>query len=79
MKRIKSVLSKVLQIDENSITDETSPENVDTWDSFNALLLISEFEKTFNMSFNIDEVMAIKCVGDIKKLLKKHGIGIKDE
>lgn len=78
MKKIKTILAKVLQIDEDSITDETSPENVETWDSFNALLLISEFEKAFKMHFNIDEVTAVKCVRDIKKILKKHGAKIED-
>lgn len=78
MKKIKSILANVLQIDEDSITDETSPENVETWDSFNALLLISEFEKAYDIHFNIDEVMSIKCVGDIKKILKKYGVKIED-
>lgn len=79
MKRVKAILANVLQIDENSITDETSPENVETWDSFNALLLISEFEKAFNLSFSLDEVVSVRCVGGIKKILKKHGIKIEDE
>ena len=69
MKRIKSILANVLQIDEDLITDETSPENVEAWDSFNALLLISELEKAFNINFDINEVMSIKCVGDIKEIL----------
>ena len=79
MKRIKSVLANVLQIDEDSVTDETSPETVESWDSFNVLLLISECEKMFNMSFNLDEVMEVKCVGDIKAVLKKHGVKLEDE
>lgn len=74
MKRVKSVLANVLQIDEDSITDQTSPKNVETWDSLNSLLLITEFEKIFNTNFSLDEVMAIKCVKDIKTLLKKKGI-----
>ena len=32
MKRLKQILSKVLEIDEDQITDETSPDNVETWD-----------------------------------------------
>lgn len=78
MKRIKSVLSKVLRIDENSINDETSPENVKSWDSFNSLILITEFEKAFNLSFDVDEVMTISNVRDIKNLLRKYGVKIKD-
>lgn len=78
MERIKSILSKVLRIDKDSINDETSPENVKSWDSFNSLILITEFEKAFNLSFDVDEVMTISNVRDIKNILKKYGVKIKD-
>jgi len=74
MKRLRAILSKVLGIDENTITDKTSPDNVETWDSFNGLMLVSELEKEFNVKFTMDEVTSVKNVLDIKKSLKKHGI-----
>lgn len=74
MKRLKAILSKVLDIDENSITDQTSPDNVETWDSFNALMLISELEKEFNVKFTMEEATSVKNVGDIKKSLEKHKV-----
>ena len=56
MKRVKAIISKVLQIPESNVDDNTSPENTENWDSFNALLLISEFEKAFNnMKLDYDE------------------------
>ena len=74
MKRLKQILSKVLEIDEDQITEETSPDNVETWDSFNGLMLVSELENVFNVKFTMDEVTAVKCVKDIKEALKKHGV-----
>jgi acyl carrier protein len=74
MKRLKAILSRVLEIDENTITDETSPDNVENWDSFNGLMLVSELEKDFNVKFTMDEVTSVKNVLDIKKSLRKHGI-----
>jgi len=74
MKRLKAILSKVLEIDENEITDETSPDTVETWDSFNGLMLVSELENNFNVRFTIHEVTIMKSVKDIKDILKKHGI-----
>lgn len=79
MKRLKNVLSAVLGIDEGIITDDTSPDNTDTWDSFSALVLVSELEKTFNVSFSMEEVTAVKCVGDIKKSLQMRGIRLEGE
>lgn len=74
MERLNTILSKVLGINKNAIADSASPDNVETWDSFNGLLLVSELEKTFRVKFSIDEVTSVKCVKDIKESLKKHGV-----
>ncbi len=74
MKILKKILSKVLEISENEITDDTSPDNLETWDSFNGLMLVSELETTFNVKFTMAEVMSVKCVRDIKEVLIKYGI-----
>ena len=78
MKRLKAILSKVLDISEDSIKNDTSPKNVDTWDSFNGLLLVSELEREFNVKFTMDEVTSVKCVGDIKDALNRHGIKLQE-
>ena len=76
MKRLKSLLSKILQIDEDKINDKTSPANTETWDSFNGLLIASELEKVFKVKFTMEEVTSVKCVGDIKASLKQHGVDL---
>ncbi|HEY4521855.1 MAG TPA: acyl carrier protein [Candidatus Paceibacterota bacterium] len=76
MEKLKKILSKVLKIDENSITEKTSPDTVDTWDSFNSLMLVSELENEFGVKFTIDEVVKIKNVGDIIEVLRKYKINI---
>ena len=74
MRSLNTILSKVLAIDEDSITDDMSPDNVETWDSFNALMLVSELENEYKVKFTMEEVVGVKCVGDIKSILKKYGI-----
>lgn len=74
MGKLKQILAKVLEIDSATITDETSPQNTPSWDSFNGLLLVTELEKGFDVKFTIDEVVAVKNVRDIKKALEKHGV-----
>lgn len=74
MEKLKQILAKVLEIDVATITDETSPGNTPSWDSFNGLLLVTELEKGFGVKFTIDEVVAVKSVGDIKRALEKHGV-----
>jgi len=79
MERLKNILVKVLGIDRNAITDQTSPNDVASWDSFNGLLLVSELETTFKVKFTMDEVSSAKCVGDIKMYLKGHGVALEDK
>jgi len=74
MDKLKQILSKVLEIDENEITEETSPDNVENWDSFSGLVLITELENEFNVKFSMDEVRQIRNVCDIISLLTKHNV-----
>lgn len=74
MNKLKKILSKVLGVKEADISDDSSPDNIDSWDSFNGLMLVSELENEFKISFTIDEVVKVKTVGDIKRALIKHGV-----
>jgi acyl carrier protein len=74
MLTLKELLAKVLDIEKESINDNSSPENIPSWDSFNALMIVSELEDNFNVKFTINEVVAVKKFTDIKDALKRHGV-----
>ena len=74
MGQLKKILSKVLGVNEIDINNDSSPDNIESWDSFNGLMLVSELENEFKISFTMDEVINVKNVGDIKKALIKHGV-----
>ncbi len=76
VKKLNVMLMRVLAVEERDINDETSPDTVPAWDSYNALMLVSELETEFNVHFTMDEVIAVKNVGDIKVALRKHGVEI---
>ena len=62
----------------SNINDQSSPETIESWDSFNSYVLLDELELEFNTEFTIDEVVETKNVSDIKKYLKIHGIELND-
>ena len=72
--KLMEVIAKVLDLEASTITDDMSPENTSTWDSFNALMMISELETQFNVHFSMEEVYLVTCVADIRKALKSHDI-----
>ena len=77
-KRLYSIILKVMDIPISEINDESSPESIESWDSFNSYVLLDELETEFKTEFSIDEVVETKNVADIKKYLKKHGIELND-
>ncbi len=76
MDKLNQILAQVLGIDENSITEKTSPETVESWDSFNGLMIVSELEQNFKVKFSMEEVLLVKNVGDIRKTLQKHQVQV---
>jgi len=79
MKDLKKILSKVLKVNPRKITDETSPENVKTWDSFHGLLLVTELESFYKVKFSMEDIISVRNVGDIKKNLRRYGLRVADE
>ena len=74
--KLYQIISRVFNVDNNKINDETSPENLKEWDSFNFYVLLDEIENEFNIKFDLDETLEIKKIGDFKKLLEKNGVEI---
>ena len=77
-KKLYGIIAKVMDISINEITDDSSPETIPSWDSFNSYILLDELESQFETEFTIDEVTETKNVFDIKKYLKIHGINLDD-
>ena len=77
-KKLYDIISKVFSIQISEINDESSPETIESWDSFNGLILVDELENSFNIKFSISEIIDVKNVKDIKRHLKFHGVDLND-
>jgi len=70
------IIAKVFSISESEINDESGPENIEAWDSFNGLVLVDELENHFNVKFTISEIVDVKNVSDIKRHLKNYNVDL---
>ncbi len=77
-KNLYGIIARVMDIPISEINDNSSPETIPSWDSFNSYILLDELESEFKTEFTIDEVTETKNVSDIKKHLKSHGIILHD-
>ena len=54
--RIKKVMSDVFNINLNSINNDSSPDNIENWDSLNHMNLIVALEEDFNIEFDDKDI-----------------------
>ena len=75
-KTLFEIVSRVLNIPKEKISDISGPDSIPEWDSFNMYVLLNEIEKEFNIKFLLEEALEIKNVSDFKKQLEKHGVNV---
>ena len=73
-KDVNVIIAKVFSIPESEVNDQSGPENIESWDSFNGLILVDELENHFKIKFSISEITDVKTVADIKQHLKNHNV-----
>ena len=74
--KLYDIISKVFSVPISEINDESSPEIIESWDSFNGLILVDELESNFNIKFSVSEIIDVKNVKDIKRHLNNHGVDL---
>ena len=72
--RAAKVFSEVLRIPLARISDETSPENTPEWDSLQAMNLIVALEEAFKVRLSTKEIVSMRTVGIVRKVLRTKGI-----
>ena len=69
-KTLFEVVSRVMNIPIEKISDSSGPDSIPDWDSFNMFVLLDEIEKEFNVKFSLEETLEIKTIGDFRKKLE---------
>ena len=77
-KKLFNIISRVMEIESSGLTDESRPEDIENWDSYNGLLLVDKLESEFNVEFTVEEVFDVHSIADIKKHLVNHGVTLND-
>ena len=75
---IYKIVAKVFSVPISEINDESGPETIESWDSFNGLILVDELESSFNIKFSVSEIIDVKNVKDIKRHLNSHGVDLNE-
>jgi acyl carrier protein len=66
---VAQIIRDVLELPELAITDDTSAENIEAWDSFNQVNIVVAVEAKFGIKFRTAEIESLRNVGSLLTLV----------
>jgi acyl carrier protein len=70
------LFSTVLHVDSAELSDESSPDNCDKWDSLAAMRLVAALEESFSVHLSTREIMKMASIGLARSTLQGKGVDI---
>ena len=71
---LQEVISAVLGVSPASLSDDSSIENVQAWDSLRQLSILLALESAYGITITADEAMDMTSISTIKAIIAKHGV-----
>ena len=69
--KVNDVFHDVFDDDSIVVTESTTADDVEDWDSLMHITLISEIESAFGMKFQMKDVVGMKNVGEMLDIIEK--------
>jgi acyl carrier protein len=69
---IQDIMRDVFDVDDLVISESTSAEDVEEWDSLSHIRLIVAIERKYGFKFKNSEIESLKNVGDLGKLIQSR-------
>ena len=70
--QVRSIIANVLQVPIEQITEETSSESSDKWDSIAHINICLSIQQEFGFDMSLDELESTKSVQAFMSLLSQH-------
>lgn len=70
------VFAEVLNVDQASLNDDSSPDNTIQWDSLKAMHLVVAIEEAFTIELSTAEIMSMRTIGTARAVLRKKGAAV---
>lgn len=67
---LEEIFRDVFEDDTIELTESTTAEDIEDWDSLTHIQLIVEIEKKFNVKFTTQEISSLKNVGEFIALVE---------
>ncbi len=77
MDPLLKTIASFLSLDPESLQESDGPATLPAWDSLKHVMLLSLLEERFSVSFSTDDMLALKDIGTIRKLLRDKGVTLR--
>ena len=67
--RLNEVFQDVFDDESITVTDATTADDIEDWDSLEHINLLAAVEQEFGMKFNMGQVVSMKNVGDMADII----------
>ena len=74
--KLFELVAGVLNVEANSLTNESSGLNTQNWDSLRHIELMLAVETAFGVRFSMAEMTSMQNLGDMRKLLNEKGVNL---
>ena len=67
--KINEVFRDVFEDDDITVTDETTADDIEDWDSLEHINLINAIEQEFGIKFSMGQIVSMKNVGEMADII----------
>jgi len=68
--RVQEAFESAFHIDPKTVTIDSSPNDISAWDSMGHVELASSLERTFGLTFDVDDLMEMENVKEILRIVQ---------
>jgi len=72
--QLVQLFSEGLNLPAEQLSDETSPDNTEQWDSLAAMNMVTLIEDTFDVRLKTREIMRMQSIGIARQVLVEKGV-----
>ena len=69
--KVQEIFREELELDDLVLTDETTADNVEEWDSLSHVQLVAAMEEVFGIEFKSREILSWENIGDLIDSIEK--------
>lgn len=74
--RVEDIFARVLGLEADTLSDDSTPANTPGWDSLNALKLVAALESGLNVRLSMREIVRMNSLREVKVVLRSKGVDV---